>query len=1111
MKRITVFLIFLTSWCQAQQWVNMMNDNKTNFYQTQKEFYNYYEQEMRKQNLWHKKVFRFLKKEKEREVPGYEQFKRWEYFMTPRVFPTGRRLEGDLAWKEYFKYIKKHNLTSEKIVGNWTSLGPSSWLTNSYNPGLGRVNIFYIDPNDSLSWWMGTPSGGLWHSIDAGNTWISNTDSLPTLGVSAVAIAKGNSNTIYIGTGDKDAGDTYGVGILKSTDGGITWNTTGLAWNLNQAQRVTKILIYPNDTNAIITSTNNGIYKSTDGGLTFNLVLAGSFRDIEFMPGNDNVVYACGTEFFRSTDGGNTFNLVTSGLPSASDVNHLQIGVTPHDSNYVYVIAGDDATSGYYGLYRSINGGVNFSLRSSNPNILSYALDGIGSGGQSWYDLTIAVSPTNKNHVFAGGINLWNSLDGGTTWDIISHWYYPNNQIVPYVHADQHCLEFYKNKLIVGCDGGAFYSDDMGTTWNDRTAGVVITQFYRLGASATNEHKIMAGAQDNGSNFYDRGQWTHVLGADGMEEAIDPTDTNTLYACGQGGWLNRSMDAGITMSTISPGGAGGGNWVTPYMLDPSDNNTIYAAYGELWKSNDKGDNWNQISNFNSQSNLDFFSVAPSNSDVIYVTNNDSIFYTDDGGATWQQRTPPNAGFITYLCIDPTNASRVWATYSSGGNGKHAVHSPDAGITWTDITGNLPNVSANCIVYQAGSDDGLYVATDIGVFYKDTLLSNWQPYWQGMPIVNISELEIFYPTNKIRAATYGRGIWESDLFISNQAPPQANFTSDRQSICPADSVHFYDASINAYQGWQWSFTGGVPSTSTLANPVVHYPTGGMYDVQLIVSNPFGTDTITVTNYITVAIPASQSIPFAEGFENMFLLPDWRLINADANMTWIIRSVGGFGKSIKSIFVDNYAYNSVGASDVILTAPFDLTTISNPLLSFDVAYTNFPGYYDTLKVFYSFDCGVTRTYIFNKGGVDLLTTPTTQAYFIPDSNEWMNYQLSLSSIATSTSVQFGFENINGYGNCLYIDNINLGQPTSLPQGNKNSAIKIYPNPANGQLHINGATKNSTCQIFDAKGQLVLERQVSENIVLDISILLNGIYTIKIATGTSEFNTRLTVLHQ
>ena len=373
--------------------------------------------------------------------------------MEPRVYPSGKLLDPDIVSREYNKYLNKLGKTiSQKSNANWVPKGPSSWNTVSYNPGIGRVNCITVAPNDSNIIYLGAPSGGFWKSIDGGQNWFTTTDSLTVLGVSAIAVHPSNPDLIYIATGDGDGGDTYSIGVLYSLDGGYTWNPTNLNWQVTQSRRISKLLIHPNDPTILFAAASNGIYKSLDSGINWVNVQSGNFKDMEFKPGDPATIYVCGREFFKSTNTGSSFIQITSGLPSSSLISRLAIAVSGANADYVYLLAGSSATSGFYGLYRSTNSGTSFSARSSSPNILGYSLTGSSSGGQSYYDLAIAMSPYNADVIYVGGINIWKSTDGGANWDIIAYWYYPETS-VPYVHADIHSLDFYGSVLYSGSDG----------------------------------------------------------------------------------------------------------------------------------------------------------------------------------------------------------------------------------------------------------------------------------------------------------------------------------------------------------------------------------------------------------------------------------------------------------------------------------------------------------------------------------------------------------------------------------------------------------------------------------------------------------------------------------
>ena len=821
-----IFILMLCiSNIYAQRWVEMMNDPSVDFYTVKQAF----EQE------WGNRPYERGK--------GWKQYKRWEYFMEDRVYPSGKRPRPAQAWEEHLKFKNKYERvpSAASRAANWTALGPQNW-TNSggWNPGNGRINCVEQDPNNASVIYAGAASGGLWKSINGGSNWTNLTDHLPVLGVSAILVDPVNSNVIYLGTGDGDGSDTYSIGILKSTDGGQTWNPTGLSWSIANTKLIRRMIMHPTNNQIIFAATNDGIYRTSDGGNNWTQSQAGSMRDVEFKPGDPSVVYACSDQFYKSNNSGLSFAQVTTGLPIASDVNRASIAVTPANPNYVYILFGDETDSGFYGLYRSANSGTSFALRSNSPNIFTYDELGADTGGQSWYDMALAVSPINAEMVFSGGINVWNSLDGGQSWNCQTHWVHPAT--LGYVHADIHTLDFFGTNLYCGSDGGISKSTNFGLAWTNLSPGIEIMQFYRLGVSAQNAYRIIGGAQDNGTNLLVNGQWNHVLGADGMEAAIDYSNGQFMYGCIQNGALNASSDGGQNWSDIVPTSSVNGAWVTPYVIDPNIPSTLYAGYEEVWKTTDRGLTWNQISSFGTGNTLNYIAAAKSNSNYIYAGRGSVLYKTTDGGLNWSTITPQISAAIKYLTIDPLNENRIWIAISGFNATQKVFHSPDGGLTWQNISGNLPNLPINCIEYQAGSADGIYVGTDVGVYYKDNNLSNWQSYMTGLPNVIVNELEIHYGISKIRAATYGRGIWESDLFTPSPFAPTADFSYIAGSLCAGDSIGFTDNSINAAPGWQWYFPGGSPTSSSLQSPNVSYTSAGTYPVTLIVSNLNGNDTI-----------------------------------------------------------------------------------------------------------------------------------------------------------------------------------------------------------------------------------------------------------------------------
>lgn len=856
----------------AQQWVDLMHDPSVNFHDVKQAF----------DQAWGNQPYVRGK--------GYKQYKRWEYFMEERTFPHGKRPRPNQAWEEHYKFQSTHRAAESFAAraANWQPLGPENWTnTTGWNPGNGRINCVAEDPNNSSVLYAGAPSGGLWKSTNGGSSWVCLTDDQPILGVSAIVVDPNNSNHIFIGTGDGYGSDTYSIGVLESIDGGASWQTTGLSWSTGNARLIRRLIMHPSNNQIMLAATNNGIYRTTDGGSNWTQAQTGSMRDIKYKPGDPMTVYACTDEFYKSTDGGQNFTKITTGLPSAADVNRAQIAVSPDNANYVYILFGDGSDSGFYGLYRSSNSGTSFSLRSNTPNIFTYDQTGSGTGGQSWYDMALAVSPTNAEEVYSGGINVWKSTNGGSSWTISTHWVHPAT--LGYVHADIHTLDFFgNNRLYCGSDGGLSVTSNAGNNWNFLSFGMEIMQFYRFGVSAQNAYQIIGGAQDNGTNYLDpNGNWIHVLGADGMEAAIDYSNAQIMYGETQSGGLNRSTDGGQNWGNIEPSGAGSAAWVMPYIIDPNTPATLYAAYQEVWKSTNRGNSWTQISNFGATATLRYIAAAPSNSNYIYVGSSGTLRMTSNGGGSWSTITPNISAAIKYVTVHPTDPQKVWITLSGFNAGEKVFYSEDAGTSWQNISANLPNLPVNCIAYQNGSPDGLYVGTDVGIYYIDSTLANWQPFMTGLPNVIVNELEIHYGVNKIRAATYGRGIWESDLFSPSPFPPTASFNYDTDVKCQGDSIRFNDQSINAAPGWQWYFPGGSPASSTDQSPMVYYPNAGTYTATLIVSNTNGNDTI--NQNVTVAFAPNQ-ISLQILLDNYPEETTWDITDASGN---IVRSAGPYG--------------------------------------------------------------------------------------------------------------------------------------------------------------------------------------------------------------------------
>jgi len=848
-----LMLISLYSSAQNESWQEKMADPSVNIYEVKQSF----------EQAWLNKPITKGK--------GYKQYKRWEYFMDARCFPTGVRFAPDAVAVAMDQQPEMFAFNSE-MPGSWTYIGNTSVPTGG--GGAGRVNSVRPMPGSTTTFFACAPAGGLWKTTNSGVSWsLMNTDGLASIGVSDVAIDPNNTNIMYIATGDGDAGDTYALGVLKTTDGGLTWNTTGLSWAVTNNRTTSRLLIDPSDSQKVIAATSNGIYRTINGGTSWTQVQTGSFKDLDFHPSNPLIVYATGSSYFRSADGGATWTNITSGLPT-TDVTRMALAVSANNSSYVYILAGKSSDAGMRGVYRSTDAGLSFTAQYTGPlNLMGWDPAGTDAGGQAWYDLVIEADPSDANVIYTGGVNVWKSSNGGTSWALSGHWYGGGG--APYVHADIHAMAFVPGttRLLVGCDGGVFTTTNGGPNFSDISSNLQISQQYRLSVSQTNANLVLSGWQDNGTNLKNGSTWTRPIGGDGMECIINPSNSSIMYGEIYYGNIRKSTNGGVSFPTqvCGSGGTGvneNGAWVTPYVLG-SDPAHLYVGKTRVYKSTDNGATFTSLAAFGTGV-INALCVAPANNNYIYASKGGTLYKSIDNGATFSTVTGLPGNYITYICTNSSNAQEVYVTVSGFNSGVKVYKSTNAGTSWTNISGALPNIPANCIVYQTGSaSNALYVGTDAGVFYRDDVIGNWVPYMNGMPNVVVDELEIQYNTNTIVAATYGRGTWSAPLYALPQRDVTiAAITSPSGTTCESliaptfeilnagentvNAVTFsYQVNANTALTYTWNGSLASGGTATVTPPTYDYGNGAFtLTVNITDVNGLGTDENTGNNSSTV---------------------------------------------------------------------------------------------------------------------------------------------------------------------------------------------------------------------------------------------------------------------
>ena len=755
---------------------------------------------------------------------GYKQFKRWEYNAIRTQDENGFVKSSYSYVKELEKYNKEVNseiAKSAQTAGNWSMLGPTNWTaTTGFNPGIGRVTSISVDKTNNNHIIIGAETGGVWKTINGGTTWVSLTDNFSNMTVRSLVIAPTSSSTYYWGGGNGE--------IYKSIDSGATWSLLATIGG----EKVNKILLHPSDPQKIFcTIEDSGIYKSLNGGVNWVKVTTDfDGYDVEFNPGNSNIIYATGADFHRSIDGGVTWTTITNVVNSSDE---KMIGVSgASNSNIVYVVGA--AGTGFGGFYVSVDNGMTFTEKSHpNKNYFGYETDASDLGdGQATDNMAITVSPTNANEVYLAGINVWRSLDGGTTFSPASAWKLSDavDQNLGYCHADVEILEYVGSTLYTGTDGGVFKAITpngaiSNNYFTDLSTGLGIQQFYRFGISQADPVVISGGSQDNGTSTYTpTGIWKNWLGADGMESFVDKNNSNIIYGTTQNGGLAKSLDGGDTdTGIISQPVATEGNWVTPFEQDPIVTNTIYTGFKKVHKSLNGGETWTAISQ-DFGADLNQLKIAPSNNQIMYAAFNNKLYKTTTGSGTWSELTG-FLGNINSIAIHPIDPNKV--AIATTGIEKVYV-STNGGATWSSYKKNLPAFAALALVWQNNTNSGLYLGMNYGVYYIENGMTNWESYSNLLPNVMISELEINTVEGKLYAATYGRGVWKSVLYSE---------VLSVDDVVDLNSIIVYPNPVSSVLNIKWNLNDKTEvRLFNMTGQLVHYSKDtGLNDYQINTSN------------------------------------------------------------------------------------------------------------------------------------------------------------------------------------------------------------------------------------------------------------------------------------
>ncbi|HVA57094.1 MAG TPA: hypothetical protein VNF92_04340 [Gemmatimonadaceae bacterium] len=682
----------------------------------------------------------------------------------------------------------------------------------------GRITDIAVNPRDKSMWYIGTASGGLWKTENAGTTWTPIFDDEPVYSIGVVTLDPKNPNVVWVGTGEYNAQRSvaYGDGVYKSDDGGRTWTNVGL----KNSEHIGRILIDPRNSDVVYVAAqgplysaggDRGLYKTTDGGKTWKKILGNGewagVADVALDPRNPDLLIAAtwqryrrqwgyiagGPEsaLWRSADGGETWKKITAGLPSGDDVGRYGLAVAPQDPDIVYAMV--EAGEGG-GFYRSTDDGVSWTKMSGYNSVGLYY-------GRIYPD------PNDVDRVYAGDFMTQVTDDAGRTFRAVGE---------KDKHVDNHVVWIdpaNSDHLLIGCDGGLYESFDRGRTYKF-FGNLPLAQFYRVAVdNALPFYHVYGGTQDNASvGGPSRTQasygivnsdWFFTQGGDGFQSQVDPEDPNTVYAQYQNGGLSRfNLKTGENVDIIPQPEPGQPAlrwfWDAPLIISPHSHTRLYFGSQILWQSDDRGDTWRPVSPdlsrqidrnklkmmgrvwgvdaLDKNTSTSFYGSivtigeSPIKAGLLWVGTDDGLIQvSEDDGGTWRKLDHfpgvPDTTFVSRLTPSAFDVNTVYAAFDNhkaGDYKPYLLKSTDLGKTWTSITGDLPERgTAYTIIEDTKDPQLLFVGTEFGLFYTANGGQHWTRLKDGLPTIPVRDLVVQKREDDLVAATFGRGYYILD--------------------------------------------------------------------------------------------------------------------------------------------------------------------------------------------------------------------------------------------------------------------------------------------------------------------------------------------------------------
>lgn len=661
----------------------------------------------------------------------------------------------------------------------WRPLGPEQVNSNGYRTA-GRVSAVAIHPQDPNILYVGAAQGGVWKSESRGVSWTPLTDHECSLAMGSIAIDPVDPRIVYAGTGEQhfSADSFYGCGLLRSGDGGTTWERLGEAAFTRPGRggaRIARVIVDPVTAGSlgsttVLAATDFGLFRSTDSGRSWILELPGIATDLVMDPTDPAVLYAAfysrpgigSWGIHKSTDGGRSWQQASAGLRD-TDIRRINLAIAPSSPDILYagiVNVGDDwRTRAGLLLYRTDDGASTWRELEG---------EGASCSFQCWYDMTLAVHPLNPERLLFGSIRMYLSEDGGRTFE---------NTHSGDLYVDQHLLVFDTlsgpDVVYLANDGGVYRSMDAGASWTSLATNLSVAQFYPgISLHPSDPSVALGGTQDQGTQRSAAGTttWTKVLGGDGGFTAIDAEDADLWYAETQwnpsfGGPRKRGESAtlGIDLGDRAA-------FLPPLVMDPVDSKKLYFGTQSIYRTENAARKWIRVYNSPRRATVRAIAPAPSDENTVYASvlrpwDISRIAFTHDGGLTWEEAevglTDPR--YIGDLAVHPDDSDQAYAVAGGFGTG-HVFQTTDGGRTWRDRTGNLPDHPVNAVLYDPEDPNGVYIGTDLGVFHSPRGGDTWDMLADGFPTVAVFDLAVRPGTGRLVAATHGRGMFEIPIEV-----------------------------------------------------------------------------------------------------------------------------------------------------------------------------------------------------------------------------------------------------------------------------------------------------------------------------------------------------------